>query len=176
MTSKKKIAQLEKLAFHNVPVNALMKYCNPFGCWPELEKPITIKEVRECLECGEEELVTTPLALELSFFDEPLDAGFLRQNHIKKIAYFAKNTPIKSIQMDVGIPSLGCFAGYFIEDGNHRFAGAIVAGRDTIQCCISGSVDHIKELGLWYPNAAHVELAELYTARYEAAADQPTMG
>ena len=175
MTSQKKIDQLEKLAFHNVPVKTLMKYCNPFGCWPELTKPITKKEVHECLRRGEEELVTTPLALELSFFDEPLDAELLRQNHIKKIAYFAKNTPTKSIQIDVGIPSLGCFVGYFIEDGNHRFAGSIVVGRDTIQCCISGSTDHIKELGLWHPNAAHVELDKFYTARY-AAADQPTLG
>lgn len=162
MSIQTKIEELKEIALHNVPVKALMKYCNPFQCWPELEKPITKKEVLECLARGEEALVKTPLALELSFSDEKMDLALLRQNHIKKIAYFAKHEPTGRIRLDVGIPDMGCYISYFIDDGNHRFAGSIIAGRDTIACSISGALDHIKELGLWHPNDAYVELDGLY--------------
>ena len=165
--SQQRIDELEKLAFHNVPVKTLMKYCSPFGCWPELEKPITKKEVRDCLKRGEEALIETPLALMLSFSDKPMDLDLLRQNHIKKIAYFAKHDPTERIGLDVGMPSMGCHVGYFIDDGNHRFAGSIVAGRETIACSISGSLDHIKELDLWHPNDAYVELDQLYRLQCE---------
>lgn len=167
MSIQQRIDELEKLAFHNVPVNTLMKHCDPFGCWPELEKPITKKEVRDCLKRGEEALTKTPLALELSFSDKPMDLALLRENHIKKIAYFAKHAPTESLGLDVGIPSMGCYVGYFIDDGNHRFAGSIVAGRETIACGIAGSVEHIKELGLWHPNDAYVELDQLYRLQCE---------
>ena len=162
MNHQKKREALELLAFHNVPVSALMKYCNPFQCWQELERSITKKEIRDCLKNGGEALVETPLALVLSFSDDAIDAALLRTNHIKKIAYFAKNEPTQAIQVDVGLPEMGCFVSYFIEDGNHRFAGSIVAGRETIACSIAGSVENIKELGLWYPNEAYLALIALY--------------
>lgn len=167
MNIQDRIDHLETLAYHNVPVKDLQKYCNPFGCWGELQKPITKKEVRECLKRGEEELTRTPLALELGLSGEDMDLPLLRENHIKKIAYFAKHAPTERICLDVGIPDMGCYVGYFIDDGNHRFAGSIIAGREFVQCSISGSLDHIKELGLWHPNDAYVELDALYRQQYD---------
>ena len=167
MDIQQRIDELEPIAFHNVPVKELAKYCDPFQCWPELESPITKEEVLECLRRGEEELVKTPLALELSFSDKPMDLPLLRANHIKKIAYFVKHEPVERLSLDVGMPSMGCFVGYFVQDGNHRLAGSIIAGRETVACGISGDLSHIKELGLWYPNEAYVELDELYRKQCE---------
>ena len=167
MDIQQRIDELEPIAFHNVPVKELAKYCDPFQCWPELESPITKEEVLECLRRGEEELVKTPLALELSFSDKPMDLPLLRENHIKKIAYFVKHEPTEKLSLDVGMPSMGCFVGYFIQDGNHRFAGSIIAERDSIACGISGDLSHIKELGLWHPNEAYVELDGLYRKQCE---------
>ena len=132
-----------------------------------MESPITKEEVLECLRRGEEELVKTPLALELSFSDTPMDLPLLRENHIKKIAYFVKHEPQERVSLDVGIPSMGCFVEYFIQDGNHRFAGSIIAGREMVACGISGDLSHIKELGLWHPNEAYVELDGLYREQCE---------
>lgn len=156
------IEKLEELAYHNVPVSVLKKYCNPLKCWMELEAPITVAEVKKALKNNEEELVETPLALTMIWGKNQVKLENARKNHIKKIAYFVKNEPIKPIGLDVGVPSLGCFVDYFIDDGNHRFAGSIIAKRKTIPCKISGSVEHIKELGLWYPNDAMLELDALY--------------
>lgn len=167
MDIQQRIDALEPLAFHNVPVAKLMEYCNPFQCWPELTSEITHDEVRACLARGEAELVETPLALELSFSDEPMDLAKLRTNHIKKIAYFVENAPTQSIGLDVGIPDLGCHVGYFVDDGNHRLAGSIIAQRDTIACNICGSLEHMKELGLWHPNAEYLELDQLYRQQAE---------
>ena len=167
MDIQQRIDELELIAFHNVPVVDLAKYCDPFQCWPELESPITKEEVLECLRRGEEELVKTPLGLELSFSDTPMDLPLLRENHIKKIAYFVKHEPQERVSLDVGIPSMGCFVEYFIQDGNHRFAGSIIAGRGTVACGISGDLSHIKELGLWHPNEAYVELDGLYRKQCE---------
>lgn len=167
MTIQQRIQELEPLAFHNVPVKTLQQYCDPFQCWPELQSAITHEEVHACIARGEAALVQTPLALELSFSDEPMDLEKLRANHIKKIAYFVANEPIEPIGLDVGIPDLGCHSSYFVTDGNHRFAGSIIAGRATIACDISGSLEHMKSLGLWYPNDAYLELDSLYRLQAE---------
>lgn len=167
MSLQQQIDALEPLAFHNVPVQVLKNYCNPLGCWPELKKAITKKEVEMCLREGKEALAVTPDAMGLAITGADMDAPEWRENHIKKIAYFVKHEPTKSISLDVGVPSLNCYVGYYIVDGNHRFAGAIIGGQKTIQCNISGSIEHIKELGLWYPNDSYLALEKLYDLQYE---------
>lgn len=167
MSIEKTIEKLEKIAYHNVPVKNLKQLVNPFQCWQELKKPITKKEVMDCLKQGNEALTKTPLALELAFSGKPLDFEKMRENHIRKIAYFVKNKPEKAIYLDVGVPSMGCHVNHIVDDGNHRLAGAILRNDETIKCNIAGCLEHIKTLGLWYPNDAYMELDNLYRIQAE---------
>lgn len=41
---------------------------------------------------------------------------------------------------------------YIVEDGNHRLAGNIIAGRERTKAHISGSIDYMKEIYLYSPN------------------------
>ena len=155
---RNELEELEKIAYHEVPVNTLKKYCNPFGCWIDIEKEITKKEVLDCLKKNEQALTKT----ENSYLVKKVDYELARANHIKKIAYFVMNEPSEGLLIDVGIPDLGCYVDYMIDDGNHRFAGSIIAKRKIILCKIIGSEDHIKHLGLWHPNEAMKKLNSLY--------------
>lgn len=166
MFPKSYMEKLEDMAYHNVPVEVLKKYCNPLQCWMELDSPIKPEEVIKAVKESKAELVETPLALELALAGN-VDVEKCRENHIKKIAFFVLNEPSDPISLDVGIPDMGCFVEYFIDDGNHRFAGSIIANRETIACKIGGSVDHIKELGLYFPNEAYLELEKIWDYQAE---------
>lgn len=158
--------ELNELEHHVLDVRKIMKYANPFkGCWIELEKPITIAEVKQCIKDGKAELAITPSWYDVAFKRTNLTAEEIRENHVKKIAFFAINEPEKRISIDVGIPSMGCCPNYIIDDGNHRLAGAIVSGAKTIKAAVSGAEDHAKELGLWNPNEFHEESMRRFLAR-----------
>lgn len=155
--------ELEKLFFHNISVKKLHRLCNPFTCWMEIETAITEKEVKDCIDKGQEDLIETPLALESIFkHGKILDPIESKQNHIKKIAYFVKNGFDNPISLDVGVPSMGCNVDYMIEDGNHRFAAAIIREDKFIKCHIMGEEEHAQELGLWKPNKYYDALMESY--------------
>lgn len=145
--NEKELEELEKNAFHVVPLDVLKKYCDPLGCWHDIDKPITKKEVLEALKIGNVELTDTSFV-----FSKEIDLKKARENHIKKIAYFVENEPKEPLQLDVGLPDMGCYVDYILQDGNHRFAGSIIKQREFINCSISGSENYIKELGLWFPN------------------------
>lgn len=167
MSLEKIISRLEPLAFHNVPLNTLKELVNPLSCWSELKSPITEKEVLDCLKAGKEELVDTPLALEMVFSGKHLDLDKMRENHIKKIAYFVKNESTEPIVIDVGYPSMGTLSSYLIDDGNHRLAGAFIRKDNHIKSRLVGEVEHMKTLGLWSPNEAYLELEALYEEQYQ---------
>lgn len=157
-------AELEKLSHHNLNLATVMNYANPFnGCWMELEKPITKEEVAECIKNGHQELVVTPIWTEVAFNPSKWPKELVRENHIKKIAYFATNDIETPIQIDVGIPSMGAYVDYIVDDGNHRLAGAIYKGDLTIKAKISGDINYAQEQGLWSPN----EFEEILHVRYE---------
>lgn len=164
-----KIERLENTGLHIVSVKVLKAYCNPFKCWFELESPITKKDILICLEQGKEGLVETPLVLSDLYGKnkENFKADLARENHIRKIAYFVKNKAIEPLSLDVGVPNAGCFVDYFLQDGNHRFAAAIIKNDKEVHCHISGSSNYIKELKLWNPNSDLKELLKLYEIQYE---------
>lgn len=160
--------ELNKLEHHVLEVSTVMEYANPFnGCWMELEKPITIEEVKQCIADGKAELAVTPGWYEIAFKKDTITPEEIRENHIKKIAFFAINEAEKPISIDVGIPSMGCHVDYIIDDGNHRLAGAIVAGAKTIKASVSGSMDHAEDMGLWNPNEFQIEATRRFLARQE---------
>lgn len=161
-------AELMPLAYHNIDMQTLTEICNPFeGCWMELTEPITKEEVLDCIKKGKAQLVDTPIWTDIAFGKIKLTEAKIRQNHIQKIAYFAINEIENPISIDVGIPDLGCFVSYLIDDGNHRLAGAIIKGDTTIKAHVSGAASHAKELGLHNPNEYEIMLEKKYIEDYE---------
>lgn len=149
---------LQDKGFHVVNVKKLKRLANPFNAWCEIKKPITKKEIMQCLAENKEESVFTELVISIENKNKE-NIRKCRENHIKKIAYFVKHGFNAPILLDVGIPEIG--AGFnvehYIEDGNHRFAAAIIRQDETINCKISGSYNFMKELGLWNPNEYEIE-------------------
>ena len=126
---------------------------------------ITIDEIKECIEKGEAELVETPLYS--TYMRSELSPEEARKNHIRKIAFFALNENTKPISIDVGFPEYSNINGmYFLDDGNHRLAGRIVAGSKTIKAHVMGDVQYLKDLSLWNPNKYQIELDRKYTLQY----------
>lgn len=166
---------LEVYNWHELPAKTLLQYANPFRSWVELESPITRKEVRACIAAGEAALEETPLWTDVLFGRTPKRTPEeIRRAHVRKIAYFALHPMQRPLFVDVGAPELGCHADYILQDGNHRFAGALVRGDETVAVAVSGSINHAKTLGLWNPNAADKELARRWRAdrAAELAAEQ----
>lgn len=168
--------ELYDLEFHTVSIKTLMNHTNPFnGCWPELSRPITVEEVKQCIAEDRAELANTPSWIELAFKkDKPSDEE-IRDAHVRKIAFFATNESIKPIHLEVGIPELGCYPENLLDDGNHRFAGAIVRGDETIRAKISGTPDSAKDFGLWNPNEYGLELLRRFEEKQktQAAYEEP---
>lgn len=166
--------ELNTMGFHTLDLKKLTEYCDPFrGCWIELaDKPITKKEVIDCIKAGEAELVETPSWIELTYSKKELTPEEIRYNHVKKIAYFATNEMQKPISIDVGIPELNAHVDHIIDDGNHRLAGAIIRKDKEIKAYVSGSEKYAKEMGLWNPNEYHTASMDRFIKQMEARRNQ----
>lgn len=64
--------------------------------------------------------------------------------HITRIAWFVVHGWNDPIHVDVGVPSLGFYPKWPLEDGNHRFAAAIIRGDRIILANMSGAVSEIQ--------------------------------
>lgn len=161
--------ELVEKGYHDVDMKKLTDICNPFkGCWIELnDKPITKKEVLKCIADGKAELIETPIWYSVALGKSELTPEEIRENHIKKIAYFASNEIKDPISIDVGIPDLRCYVDYVVDDGNHRLAGEIIKGSKTIKAKVMGSESHAKELGLWNPNQYELESFRRFMKEYK---------
>lgn len=130
----------------------MRKHCDPFeGCWSDINKPLRLAEVELCLVSGTEN-AHSPFPV--PWAAPKLPERQCRQRHAQKIAWFAKHGFTKPLEVDVGVPQLGCHVRWFVQDGNHRLASAIfrqeVLGEDPwLPLFVSGSVDYAKQLGLW---------------------------
>ena len=137
-----------------VRTSTLREYCDPFkGCWPELDKPLTIEEVQACLDKGKEQ-EHKPFELSDWWCKGPRASEIYRSKHIQKVAWFARHGFQKPIDIDVGIPSMNCYVSWFVQDGNHRLAAAIfrqvtLQEDPWIPLSVAGSVNYAKELNLW---------------------------
>lgn len=63
-----------------------------------------------------------------------------------RIAWFVTHGWKDAISVDVGVPSLGFFPSWLIEDGNHRFAAAVYRGDNLILAEISGETAYGRRL------------------------------
>ena len=110
-----------------IPVEKIARICNPFRSQPwGIE--ITLHQVRWALETG---LIENDPATE---------------NHAARIAFFVKNEVDDPIEIDVGVPGLGCHVDWIVTDGNHRLAGAIYARRPLIKASVGGDLNYAKKL------------------------------
>jgi hypothetical protein len=123
-----------------VPLDALKELCNPFDgiCWRGLEKPVTRQEIAAALASN------TLLAP-----DGSSTLTLDRAGHIARIAWFVVHGWTDHIEIDVGVPSMGCYVQWPVEDGNHRYAAAIYRDDATIAAEISGSLNYAEEIGLF---------------------------
>lgn len=117
-----------------VPVAALEARCNPFRTTP-WSRRITPKMVSDCLEAG-------------TLHAEPLDGNpdVPARLHAARIAYLVMHGWKDAVQIDVGVPSLGCHVRWPVQDGNHRVAAAIYRGDEEILAVVDGSVAYAMEL------------------------------
>jgi hypothetical protein len=51
-----------------------------------------------------------------------------------------------AIEIDVGIPSMGCHIDWMVTDGNHRLAAAIYRRDEFIVAIVGGDLDYATEL------------------------------
>ena len=120
-----------------IPLQKLMGF-SPFKnvVWITLDSPITKQEVAESIKLKR-------------FNKNYLDPAYLvpRQSHIDRVAHLVMAGWKDAIQLDVGVPELGCYVNWVITDGHHRLAAAIYRGDKQIFANISGSLDYAVERG-----------------------------
>ncbi len=68
------------------------------------------------------------------------------EEHASRIAYLATEGWEDPIEIDVGVPSLGYFPKWPLEDGNHRLFAAIFKKHETIDATFAGDLDLVSEL------------------------------
>jgi hypothetical protein len=110
-----------------IPVEKIARICNPFHSRTWGVK-VTLHQVRWAIETGLME-------------SEPAT-----ENHAARIAFFVKHGSDHPIEIDVGVPSLGCHVDWIVTDGNHRLAAAIYARRPLIKASVGGDLDYAKKI------------------------------
>ena len=118
-----------------LPTESLLPW-SPFDhkCWLGLSEPVTRKAVQAAIDskclCG------TPWDV------EHWDSGV----HVRRIAYLVTHGWTEPIEIDVGVPTLGCNIDWVILDGHHRLAAAIFRGDANVLVSVSGDVDYAGQL------------------------------
>ncbi|WP_197419459.1 MULTISPECIES: hypothetical protein [Burkholderia] len=111
----------------DLPVHRLARHCNPFRGHP-WEVKVTRGDVTRALK--ERQLVPVPGT----------------SDHAGRIAFLVENEASDAIEVDVGVPVLRCYVRWLVQDGNHRLAAAMIAGRATIKASVAGQLDYAKRL------------------------------
>lgn len=164
---------LQKRAFHVLPTVKLLAYGDPLVCWIEQDKAVTVGDIQKCLADGEEALVATPLWTEI-MYQKTISAEENLKRHIQKVAYFIRHPALEPISIDVGVPELGCYMQWLVDDGNHRLAGAGIRGDRFMAVKVGGSVKEAQARGLWNPTPEEQELSRRQlTAWYAQQKEKP---
>jgi hypothetical protein len=123
-----------------IPVARLRAVCDPFlhSPWEEVAS-ISVKAVQQALS---DQLVESKPYSKQRISDK----SWTTADHVARIAYLAAEGWADPIEVDVGVPDLGCWMDWMVTDGNHRLAAAIVRGDEFILASIAGSCDYMVEL------------------------------
>jgi len=112
------------------------------------DDPITREEVASAIAEGR-------------FQKMPLDTEGTRRDHVERIAYLVVHPARTPLELDVGIPHLGCHVDWPLLDGHHRLAAAIYRGDATIDIDAAGSIDYAEELfGVPFPRNVRDRILE----------------
>jgi hypothetical protein len=80
------------------------------------------------------------------FSPSPVGHDASAELHASRIAFLVKNGWQDLIEIDIGVPSLGCWVDWPVLDGNHRLAAASLRGDAEILASVSGSLAYAVEL------------------------------
>ena len=124
-------------------VAALKDLSNPLETppWPGVKRAAFLRELALALEERRFNPPHTPL---LKAEGADRDAG--PRAHAERVAWFVQHGWNDPIDIDVGVPSLGCHVRWVVLDGNHRWAAALWRGDATIAAEWAGSVEVAKAL------------------------------
>jgi hypothetical protein len=115
-----------------LPISRLRKHCDPFVNCPWHCAKITKEDVAKAIT-------------EKRFIDHPVK-DVSSKMHIERIAWLVVNSWNDAIELDIGIPSMGCYVNWFVQDGNHRLAAAIYRRDKNILSGVTGSLEYALEL------------------------------
>lgn len=122
-----------------LPVGRLLELCNPFKDPPwEGVASLSMEGIRAA--------VRDRFVEPSSYSDGGRGRSWGVEDHIARIAYLVIHGWDDPIDVDVGVPSLGCWLEWPVTDGNHRLAAAAVRGDEYIVASVSGSCEYMREL------------------------------
>lgn len=106
-------------------IKAILEFWNPLWSWHDQEDAISPLEVK----------AYSRFAAGIPYPDTGA--------HEVRIAWFVANGWKDPILIDVGIPG---FSNFYVDDGNHRLAAALIRGDETITANIQGAMSLIEEI------------------------------
>lgn len=117
-----------------LPTRRVLALCHPLKNSPwETSERVTRKLVQTALRTG-------------VLKGEPVQAQASAVEHAARIAYLIANSWDDAIEIDVGVPSMGCHIAWPVTDGNHRLAAAAYRGDKTILADVGGCLDYAMDL------------------------------
>jgi hypothetical protein len=116
-----------------LPTAKVLKLCHPLRSSPWDAGPITKRMVQEHLR-------------NQWFCPSPVDHGATAEQHAGRIAFLVNSGWRDAIEIDVGIPSMGCHVAWPVLDGNHRLAAASLRRDEQILAFVAGDLDYALDL------------------------------
>jgi hypothetical protein len=113
---------------------ALLAVCNPLKYSPWRTGTVSVGLIQHCINT--KQLRAEPLA----------DRTTKAKDHAARIAWLVVNGWDDPIEIDVGVPSLGCHVRWPVLDGNHRLAAAAFKKDKHILANVSGEVEYAAQL------------------------------
>jgi hypothetical protein len=126
----------------SIPVSTLIGFCSPFdynvwGCGV-----VSITDIQRAIDDGQRLDHEQWAILKNAAGANPLTVD----QHAQRIAYLIDANWTQPIEIDVGVPRLGCTPSWIYEDGNHRLCAAVMRNDSAIQVNISGDVDYAESI------------------------------
>lgn len=112
----------------SIPVRRIARLFNPLRKSPWEAPPVTRADVTAAIR--EKRLAPEPGS----------------SDHAGRIAWMVLNPDANPIEIDVGVPHLGCFVAWPITDGNHRLAAAIYRRDGLISAEVGGDLEYARML------------------------------
>ena|ERR1700733_1556486 len=120
-----------------IPVANLAELHNPFECSPWGWGSCSLDAVTVAIQ--QKRFESKP-----NFLIDTLQDS--KEFDIARIAYLVETGWSDPINIDVGVPALGCYIDWMITDGNHRLGAAIYRKDEFISAVVDGDINYAFEL------------------------------